>query len=129
MNYILKYAIFKIEEVKKEKVVEQNQQPAPVEPQPEVKEKKKPSGIGKFFKFIFNTIITLAVIAILLNTVIGVLDMQKLNNGEDPLWYTDVETSNDDGATKTTYKIGLYVVEKVQDGQSTKMMLKPFFLK
>jgi hypothetical protein len=115
--------------MEEEKVVEQNQQPAPVEQKPEVKEKKKPSGIGKFFKFIFNTIITLAVIAILLNTVIGVLDMQKLNNGEDPLWYTDVETTNDNGGTKTTYKIGLYVVEKVQDGQSTKMMLKPFFLK
>ena len=95
----------------------------------EPKETNKKNGVRKFFKFIFNTIITIILLVVVLNSVVGVLDMQKLNNGEDPLWYTDIETTNENGVNKTTYKIGLYVIEKVQDSEKTKMILKPYFLK
>ena len=53
----------------------------------EVKEKKS---IGKsIFKFIYNTIITLLTIVVIFEAAIGLINMQKINNDEEPVWYLD----------------------------------------
>ena len=82
-------------------------------------------GVGR----VILSIIFIAVfLFVLFETVMGVLDMQRLNNDEEPVWYIDSNTEVVEEKTITKYNLGLYTINKVVDSQGTKIILKPFFL-
>ena len=54
--------------------------------------------------------------------------MQKINNGEEPIWYLDVETTETELKTVTKYNLGLYRIVKTDTAKETKTTLKPFFI-
>lgn len=88
-------------------------------------EKKK----GGFFKIIFRIIGILVFLFILFETVIGIINMNQLNNDKEPVWYFSKNTTKEKGKTETTYNLGLYVIVNTTQGKEKKIALKPFFLK
>ena len=66
---------------------------------------------------------------VIFETVMGVLDMQRLNEDKEPLWYIDSSEEVTDEAKITRYNLGLYVIDKTEDSKETKIILKPFFIK
>lgn len=88
-------------------------------------EKKK----GGFFKIIFRIIGILVFLFILFETVIGIINMNQLNNDKEPVWYLNKNTTKEKGKTETTYNLGLYVIVNTTQGKEKKIALKPFFLK
>ena len=90
-----------------------------------VKQKKK----KKKLKIFFNIIISILFVVVLLNAVVGMVNMQKINNDEEPIWYLDKEVTETDLKTITEYNLGLYKIVKTDTAKSTKTSLKPFFLK
>lgn len=91
----------------------------------ELRSRNAKRGAGR----IILSIIFIAVfLFVLFETVMGVLDMQRLNNDEEPVWYIDSNTEVVEEKTITKYNLGLYTINKVVDSQGTKIVLKPFFL-
>lgn len=92
----------------------------------EYENKKARNTIGGI---IWRILVTLLVLFVLFETVMGVLDMQRINEDKEPIWYLDTKTVEVKGKKETTYNLGLYVIVKVKEGNQTKIVLKPFFLK
>ena len=93
----------------------------------EVKEKKS---IGKsIFKFIYNTIITLLTIVVIFEAAIGLINMQKINNDEEPVWYLDKQEEKTTEKIEIKYNLGLYKIVKTTEKGKMSTTLKPFFLK
>ena len=90
------------------------------------KEKTNTNGIvGK----IFNLLMTILLLFVIFETVIGILDMNKIKNNEKPIWYINSNIEKKDNKKTTYYNLGLYIVTKVETEEKTTISLKPFFLK
>ena len=83
----------------------------------------------KIVRIFLRVVFILIVLFVIIDTVIGVLSMQRLNDNKEPIWYIDSKTETVDGKTKTTYNLGLYVIIKEKGGKESKTTLTPFFLK
>lgn len=109
------------EQAKKELLEEQKR-----EELKEYNSTKRKRSVGKI---ISRIIWGLVFLFILFETVIGILDMNRLNNDKEPVWYFSKKTEKTKNKTETTYNLGLYVIVKSTEGREKKIMLKPFFLK
>ncbi len=88
-------------------------------------EKKKRS----VFSIISRLFFTILFLFFLFETIIGVINMQRLNDDKEPVWYISSETKESNGKRETIYNLGLYVVVKTTESNQSKTTLKPFFLK
>ena len=95
----------------------------------ELKEYKSSKRKRKLGKFIWRIIETIICLFILFETIMGVLDMQRLNEDKEPVWYLDTKVETVEGKQETTYNLGLYVIKKVIDDKEKRISLKPFFIK
>lgn len=89
------------------------------------KTKKKKRKIGKL---IFNIITFILFIAILIDAIIGIVNMQRINNNEEPVWYLSTNVTETELKTVTEYHLGLYKIVKTDTAKETKITLKPFFI-
>lgn len=105
------------EEVKPE-VTEEQEQVVP-------KKKKKKKNIGRI---ILNLITTVLFIVIVLEAAIGIINMNRISNKEEPVWYLSTKTTETELKTVTEYNLGLYKIVKTDTSKETKITLKPFFL-
>ena len=116
--------------LKKRKTEDEIRAEVKVEFEKEIKEQaekeRKKRSIGNIISRIFFTLLFLVV---LFETVIGVLDMQRINDDKEPIWYLNSETKESKGRKEIIYNLGLYVIVKTKEGGETKITLKPFFLK
>lgn len=93
----------------------------------EIKEKKN---TGKsIFKFIYNTLITLITILLLFEAIIGLINMQKINEDEEPVWYLNKTEDKTLEKIEIKYNLGLYKIVKTTEKGKMSTSLKPFFLK
>ena len=92
----------------------------------ESKGKKVVKGIGKV---IYNIIVTIITIVALFEVIIGVVNMNKISNDEEPVWYFSSKEENTKFKSETTYNLGLYTIVKTKEGTEKRITLKPFFLK
>lgn len=90
------------------------------------KKKRKKRKIGRI---ISNIVFTIIVLIIIFEAVIGIINMKKINDGEEPIWY--LNTQKEEEATKiiTKYNLGLYRIIKTDTDKDTRIVLKPFFIK
>ena len=95
----------------------------------EEKEYQSASRKKSIKKTIARIIWSILFLIILFEIVMGILNMQRLNNNKEPLWYFSSKTEKDKGKTETTYNLGLYVIVKTTDAKQKRIYLKPFFLK
>ena len=116
----------KTEEEIREEVKEEVR--AELEKETEIKEQAEKEN-KKVFKKIYNIIITILLLLIIADTAIGIIDMKKLENKEEPVWYLDSKVEETGSSKTTTYNLGIYVVQQIEDEKETKIVLKPFFLK
>lgn len=79
-------------------------------------------------KRIINIIITLVLIFVVGNVAIGLLNMNKINNGEEPIWYTTKEEKKTSTKETTTYDILLFKIVKTSNAKGTTTSMKAFFL-
>ena len=109
------------EEVKKEPEVKPQKQEFE-----DLYEEEKKGKIGRIISRIFGKLVFLFV---LFEAIIGVINMQKINDDEKPVWCFKEKTEKTGSKTETTCDLGLYVIVKtVENGKKT-TVLKPFFLK
>ena len=101
------------EEVKKEEVNEYH-------------ETKKKGKIGSIISRIIWTIITLFLI---FEVVMGILNMQKINEDKEPIWCFNKTEEKTNNKVEKKCNLGLYVIVKTKEGNEVKTALKPFFLK
>ena len=92
----------------------------------EVKEKKTIKIIGRIISRIIYAAIALFLV---FEAVIGVINMDRLNRDEDPVWYFSTKEENTKFKSETTYNLGLYKIVKTKEGLERRLTLKPFFLK
>jgi len=80
------------------------------------------------YKVIYKIISTLITLLILFEVIIGVVNMNKINNEEEPVWFLDKKEEVKDNVKETRYNLGLYKIVKTEEAGKMKTMLKPFFL-
>ena len=80
------------------------------------------------YKVIYKIISTLITLLILFEVIIGVVNMYKINNEEEPVWYLDKKEEQKENVKETRYNLGLYKIVKTEEQGKMKTMLKPFFL-
>lgn len=90
--------------------------------------KKKPKKKRKVGKIILNLITTVIFVAVVLDIVVGVINMQRISNEEEPIWYLSTKTTESDLKTVTEYHLGLYKIIKTDTAKKTETTLKPFFI-
>lgn len=86
------------------------------------KKKKKTS------KIILNIITFILFVVIVLEAAIGIINMQRISNKEEPIWYLSTKKIETELKTVTEYHLGLYKIVKTDTAKETKITLKPFFL-
>ena len=91
--------------------------------------KEKRSIVKSIFRFIYNTIITLITLLVIFEAVIGLINMQKINNEEEPVWYLNKKEIQTEEKKEIKYNLGLYNIAKTEEKGKMNIVLKPFFLK
>lgn len=107
-----------------EHIAEELKQKLEIEPEKVPKKKKK-----KISKIIINVLTIILFVVIVLEAGIGIINMQRISNNEDPIWYLNTKKTETDLKTVTEYHLGLYKIVKTDTSKETKITLKPFFLK
>lgn len=105
-------------------------QPQEIQPQmSEMMNTEPPKKKKRMGRVIFNIITFILFIVIVLEAAIGVINMQRISNEEDPIWYLSTNKTETELKTVTEYNLGLYRIVKTDTARETKITLKPFFLK
>ena len=91
----------------------------------EIKEKKKKKNTKRI---IFNVIMTIFFLIIIVESIVGIINMQRLNDDKKPIWYINKEYEKTELKEETTYNLGLYKIVKTETSKKTKIALKPFFM-
>lgn len=106
-------------------------QPQEIQPQQESQPEniELPKKKRRFGRILVNIITFILFVVILLEAGIGILNMQRINNGEDPIWYLSTSKTETELKTVTEYNLGLYRIVKTDTARETKTTLKPFFLR
>ena len=74
-------------------------------------------------------ILILAILLILIETFVGVIDVGQIKDNKQPMWYLNSDIERTKNKQITTYDLGLYVIEKIESKTEIKIILKPFFIK
>ena len=82
----------------------------------------------KVSRIIFNILFTIVFIIIIFEAVVGIIDMKKINNNEEPIWYLNHKKTEDDTKIVNDYNIGLYRIVKTETSKETRTVLKLFFI-
>ena len=77
--------------------------------------KEKRSIVKSIFRFIYNTIITLITLLVIFEAVIGLINMQKINNEEEPVWYLNKKEIKTEEKKEIKYNLGLYNIVKTEE--------------
>ena len=88
----------------------------------------KPKNNKKIGKIIFNVITSILFIIILLEAIIGIVNMNRISNDQKPIWYLDKKVTESELKTETEYNLGLYKIVKTDTSKKTTVTLKPFFI-
>ncbi len=96
----------------------------PEEPKKKERKKKKRSVLS----IIFNILGIIVILILIAELVIGFLNMQKLSEGEEPVWCLEDKTEEKENKTTRTCNLGLYRIVKTDTDRETKITLQPFFL-
>ncbi len=99
-----------------------------VEEVKEIKKEKKTKKKKSLTKRIINVIVTLILILVVGNVAIGMLNMNKINNGEKPIWYTNKTEKKTTTKETTTYDVLLFKIIKTSNAKGTTTTMKVFFL-
>lgn len=107
----------------KEKITEQTIETKSIKDKGNRKKKKRRIG-----RTIANIITFILFLVIVLEAAIGVINMQRLNRGEEPVWYLNTKKTETELKTVVEYNLGLYKIVKTDTAQKTIISLKPFFI-
>lgn len=112
---------FKVEEnsLNENEIVNNNQVEKPQ------KEKKKKR---KIRKIIGNIIFTILLLVVVFEAVIGIINMQKINEGKEPVWCLNTKKTEEPNKIITEYNLGLYYIVRTETDKDTRIVLKLFFL-
>ncbi len=91
----------------------------------EIKERKRKRRIGKI---IGNIIMTIIFLFLVFEAAIGIINMQRISNEKEPIWYLNTKTTETELKTETTYNLGLYKIVKTDTSKKTTTSLRPFFI-
>ena len=80
-------------------------------------------------KIIFRIVYVVVGLFIIFEAVIGILNMQRLNEDKEPIRYINKKEEVTKFKSETTYNLGLYRIVKTKEGTEKRTELKPFFLK
>ena len=94
----------------------------------EVKMEKKAKKKRNTGRVIFNIIVWIFFLIVIVEATIGIINMQKINNDEKPIWYISMKEKKTEDKTQTIYNLGLYKIVKTDTAKQTKTSLKPFFI-
>ena len=95
----------------------------------EEKEGKGKKIVDGLVKVIYNIGITIITVFILFEVIIGVINMNKISNDEEPIWYLEKTEEETLEKKETKYNLGLYRIVKTIEAGKMKTILKPFFIK
>ena len=95
----------------------------------EGKENKGKKIVDGLVKVIYNIGITIITVFILFEVIIGVINMNKISNDEEPIWYLEKTEEETLEKKETKYNLGLYRIVKTIEAGKMKTILKPFFIK
>lgn len=109
----------------KEEVLNEEELESEKEIKEELKERKKKRKIGKI---IGNIIFTVLMLIIVFEAAIGVINMQRINDEKEPVWYISQKENNTDKKQETIYNLGLYKIVKTETSKKVTVTLRPFFM-
>lgn len=117
--------------INKEEKTEEINETIKLEQQLEKKENelKKKRKKRKTRRIISDIIFGILALIIVLEAVVGIVNMKKLSDGEEPVWYLSATKEETENKTVEEYNLGLYKIVKTDTKKDSRIVLKPFFLK
>ena len=109
----------------KEEVLEQEELEQQKEIKEEINERRKKRKIGKI---ISNIIFTILILIIVFEAATGIINMQRINDEKEPVWYISEKKNNTDKKQETIYNLGLYKIVRTETSKKVTVTLRPFFI-
>ena len=109
----------------KEEVLEEEELEQQKEIKEEIKEKRKKRKIGKI---IGNIIFIILLLVVIFEAGIGIINMKKINDEKEPVWYINSKKKNTDKKDETIYNLGLYKIVRTETSKKVTVTLRPFFI-
>ncbi len=82
----------------------------------------------KMGKIISNIIMTIIFLVLVFEAAIGIINMQRINDEKEPIWYLSKKAEETELKTEVTYNLGLYKIVKTDTSKKTTTALRPFFI-
>ena len=120
--------IEKVEELETSEVETKEEVEELKEIKSDVKEIKKEIKKKKVGRIIINIILWGFFLVVILEAAVGIINMQRINDEKEPIWYLDKKVTTSNKEEKTVYNLGLYKIVKLDNAKQTKTSLKPFFV-
>ena len=95
----------------------------PIIEEPKKKKKKKKLG-----RIITDVLLFLLFIVIVFEIAIGMVNMQRISEEKEPVWYLSSKTVETELKNEVIYNLGLYKIVKTDTSKKTTVSLKPFFI-
>lgn len=121
--------VTKTEEEIREEVRKEIERENELKEQEEIQKDKVKKTSKKVARIIWSLAMTLVFVYVVFVTIMGILNMQRLNEDKTPMWYFSTKVVEKDGKKDTYYNFGLYDIVKTEDASGSKAMIKPFFIK
>lgn len=86
---------------------------------------KKKRSLGRI---ISNVIFCILFIVILIEAILGFVNMNAIGEGKEPVWCLSQKEEENKNETITTYNLGLYKIVKIENEDKVTTTLKPFFM-
>ncbi len=109
----------------KEEVLNEEELENEIEIKRGLKERRKKRKIGKI---IGNTIFAILMLIVVFEAAVGVINMQRINDEKEPVWYISQQENNTDKKQQTIYNLGLYKIVKTETSKKVTITLRPFFI-
>ena len=94
----------------------------------EIKEEKPRKKKKKIGRIIGNIIVTLLFLVIIAEATIGIINMQRINDDKEAIWYISKKDNSNEVKKEVIYNLGLYKIVRTDTSKKTKIALKPFFV-
>ena len=93
-----------------------------------IKERKSKSNVKKVIRYIWSTLMILLLLFVLFEAIMGIFNMKRLSDNEEPIWYFARRYVEKDNRKETSFKMGLYDIVKIEEVNGSRITLKPFFI-
>ena len=94
----------------------------------ELTNEKGNKNVRRIGRIITSILFSILILVVIFEAAIGIINMQRINDEKEPVWYLSTEKKDNDLKNETIYNLGLYKIIRTETSKKITVTLRPFFI-